>query len=111
MKIDIFGVPESLGTKNGPKMDFERCEVREDRFGDPFCPPSWAPSWSQNAIKIHLEVGQNFDPVSGRILERLGLDFGGVLGAEIESERKLKIRSTRLGGSSIFEVPGGSKIE
>ena len=60
-----------------------------------FWPPSWGPSWSQVAIKIHFEVGQNFDLVSGGILEQLGLDFGGGWGVKMEPQNELKIRSMK----------------
>ena len=71
-------------------VKFEKIES-----GSLFGPPSWGPSWSQIAIKIHFEVGQNFDLVSGGILEQLGLDFGGVWGVKMESQNELKIRSMK----------------
>ena len=71
-------------------VKFERIDP-----GTPFCPPSWGPSWSQVAIKIHFQVDENFDPVSEGIWEHLGLDFGGVLGAKMESKRELKIRTIK----------------
>jgi len=51
-------------------------------------------------------------------LEPLGLDFGSLLGSKIELKNDLKIRhvksvkfDSRVGGSSIFDVPGTSKID
>ena len=57
--------------------------------------PSWGPSWSQVAIKIHSQVDSNFDIVSEGILHHLGLDFGEVLGVKTESKWELKIRSRK----------------
>ena len=57
--------------------------------------PSWCPSWSQVAIKITFEVGQFFDPVSERNLQHLGLGFGRLWGAKMESKSELKIRRSK----------------
>ena len=80
-----------------PQVSSSKKDVKFERIdsGTPFCTPSWAPSWSQVATKIHFEVGLNFDPASERLLEHLGLDFGGVLGVKLESKRQLKIRSAK----------------
>ena len=50
-------------------------------------------------------------------MEHLGLDFGWVLGANMDSKRELKIRrgktskfDSRPGGGSVFELPRESKI-
>ena len=68
---------------------------RESTRGPPFAPQVGAQVGAKLRSKSTSKLVQNFDPVSGGILERLGLDFGGVLGAEMKSERKLKIRSTK----------------
>ena len=57
--------------------------------------PIWGPSWSQVAIKITFEVGQFFDPVSERNLQHLGLGFGRLWGAKMESKSELKIRRSK----------------
>ena len=57
--------------------------------------PSWCPSWSQVAIKIIFEVGRFFDPVSERNLQHLGLGFGRLWGAKMETKSELKIRSSK----------------
>ena len=51
-------------------------------------------------------------------MERLGLDLGSLSGSKIEPKTDLKIRGvksvkfdSRVDGSSIFEVPGRSKID
>ena len=62
----------------------------------PFGPPSWGPRGSQIAIKIHFEVGRIFDFRSQGILEHLGLDLGGGLGAKMESKSELKISDTNI---------------
>ena len=50
--------------------------------------------------------------------EPLGLDFGSVLGSKIEVNNDLKISTvksvkfdSRVGGSSIFDLSGESKID
>ena len=74
------------------------------------------PSWSQVAIKIHIQVDLNFDPISEGIWKHLGLDFGEVLGAKTESERELKIRNIKLenlilvsAGAQFLNCEGGQK--
>ena len=78
-----------------PRSILSDVKFEEIESGSLFCHPSWGPSWSQVAIKIHFEVGQNFDLVSGWFLEQLGLDFGGVWGVKMESQNELKIRSMK----------------
>ena len=82
-------IPEGLGAQDGVMkihdgfssaffcVKFEKIKPRSL-----FWPPSWGPSWSQIAIKIHFEVCQNFDLVPEGILEQLGLDFGRVWGVK-----------------------------
>ena len=79
--------------------------------------PCWGVSWGHVAIKIHFQVDSNLDPISEGILEHLGIDFGWFGGAKMESKTEPKIRSIKsrkihfwLGGSLVFEVPRGSKI-
>ena len=57
--------------------------------------PCWGPSWSQVAIKITFEAGQFVDPVSERNLQHLGLGFGRLWGAKMESKSELKIRRSK----------------
>ena len=113
-------IPEGLWAQDGvmkigPRFSSVEKIVKFEKINPRslFWPPSWGPSWSQVAIKIHFEVGQNFDLVSEGILEQLGLDFGGVWGVKMESQNELKIRSmktrkfdSRRGASSLFEVSG-----
>ena len=63
-KFDQNSIPEGLGAQNGvmnsgPQVSSSEKYVKFKKIdsGTPFCPPSWAPSWSQVAIKIHFEVG------------------------------------------------------
>ena len=72
----------------------------------------------QVGLKIDIQLHSNFDFISEGIWEPLGLDFGVVLGSKIEPKKDPKIRSvrnakfdSRVGGSSIFDVPGTSKID
>ena len=121
LKIDrksmVLGSQTVLGPNMAPKWILREVEGVKIKLRLVTWPPCWGPSWSQVATKIHFEVGLNFDPTSEGILEHLGLDFGGVLGVKMESISELKIRSvktwkfdSRLGGSLVLEVPGGSKI-
>ena len=68
---------------------------RFGRFLEANLAPSWGPSWSQVAIKITFEVGHFFDPVSERNLQHLGLGFGRLWGAKMESKSELKIRRSK----------------
>ena len=51
----------------------------------------WMLSWGQVAFRIHFKVASIFDFVSDRVLEPLGLDFGGMLASKIDSQTKPKI--------------------
>ena len=77
-----------------PRLIF--MDIGFPRAGSWFGPPSWGPSWSQIAIKIHFEVGRIFDFISQGILMHLGLDLGGVLGAKMESKSELKMNDTNI---------------
>ena len=57
--------------------------------------PKLGPKLEPSCDKIHFQVDLKLDLVSEEILEHLGLDFGEVWGAKIESERELKIRAIK----------------
>ena len=79
---------------------------------------SWHPSWVQLGSEWTFSSHSNSEFVSQGIVERLGLDLGSLSGSKIEPKTDLKIRGvqsvkfdSRVDGSSIFEVPGRSKID
>ena len=49
-----------------------------------------------NSNKNPLQLGRIFDFISIWILDPIGLDFGWVLGAKMESESELKISSMNI---------------
>ena len=70
------------------------------------------PSWAK------LRSKSNFELVFEWIREPLGLDFGRLLGFQIEVKNDLKIRSVKIAkfdsrfyGSSIFKVSREAKID
>ena len=80
--------------------------------------PKLASKLGRVGLKNDILLRSNFEFVSEGILEPLGLDFGSRLGSEIEHKNDLKISSaknakfdSRCSRSSIFDVPGSSKID
>ena len=80
--------------------------------------PNLAPKLGQVGLKIGVLLQTNFQSNFERILEYLGIVFGSLLGSGMGPQSELEIRSveshffdSRLDGSSIFEVPRGSKID
>ena len=86
-------------------------------FGGPVG-PKLVSELGQVGLKIDAELHANFKFVSEWILEPLGLDFGSLLGSKIGVKNGLKISNvksvkfdSRVGGSSIFDLSGESKID
>ena len=80
--------------------------------------PKLASKLAQVRFQIDIQLHTNLDKASVGNLEPLGLDFEGHLASQIEPESELKTRDvksakldSRVGGSSIFEVPRGSEID
>lgn len=76
------------------------------------------PSSHKNRHKNDIQVTLFFECVLDWILKPLGVDFGSVLGCNMDSKSVLKLRcekpaklASRLSESSIFKDPGGSKID
>ena len=73
---------------------------------------------AQVRFQIDIQLDTNLDKASVGNLEPLGHDLEGHLASQIEPESELKTRGvksaklhSRVGGSSIFEVPRGSEID
>ena len=122
--------PPATGHQPTVSDDLRRVGTREAYriLSDTFCSfwthlgaqlePKLASKLGQVGLKIDILLRSNFEFVSEGILEPLGLDFGSRLGFEIEHKNDLKISSaknakfdSRCSGSSIFDVPGSSKID
>ena len=79
---------------------------------------SWHPTSVQLGSKSTFSSHSNSEFVSEGTLEPLGFDFGILSGYKIEPKNELKIRGVksvkfdyRSDESSIFDVPGRSKID
>ena len=117
-KIDQNSFLEGLRGSWGPCWLDKPRWIRKRRFVGPFLAPKLGAILDPCWVKTDSKTTSKLIGFMERISVHLGVDFGTLLGSKIGSKSALKIASwktvkfdSRLGGGSIFEVPGGSKIE
>ena len=104
------------------KTDFLTPQERFLSDFEPQLSPKLGPSWRQVGCKIDLKCKSKLRPIStfvfARILDALGVDFGGVLASKIDLNSVLKRKCPKLQKPlknhwffNVFQGSGGSNID